>query len=311
MTIIGLDIGGTKCAVVRVDENNLPVDKINFATTDVRSTLTNFFEAIERRGFDSEPVFGISCGGPLDSSKGIIMSPPNLPDWENIAIIEMLKSRFGGRAFLMNDANAGALAEWQHGAGKGFSNIIFLTCGTGMGAGIILNNRLYEGTSGMAGEVGHIRLAETGPIGYNKAGSFEGFCSASGIVKLAKQKAAQAGGWEAVQLSRSKKITARELAEAARAGNAFANDIFDLAGRYLGQGLSILIDIFNPQVVILGRFYYHCRQLFEPAMREVLEKEALQFSLDDCRIIPTGLGDEIGDYAAISVALYKMKELLI
>lgn len=311
MTIIGLDIGGTNCAVVRADKDNLPVDKITFATTDLKSTLENFFEAIERIGFDPEPVFGISCGGPLDSNKGIIMAPPNLPDWDNIAIVEMLKNRFGGSAFLMNDANTGALAEWQYGEGKDSSNIIFLTCGTGMGAGIIMDNRLYEGTSGLAGEVGHIRLAEIGPVGFNKAGSFEGFCSASGVVKLAQQKAELAGGWEATGMSVVDKITAKGLADAAKAGNAFAKDIFNVAGKYLGQGLAILIDIFNPQVIVLGRFYYHCQQLFEPAMREVLEKEALQSSLDDCRVVPTGLGDEIGDYAAISVAQYKMKEHFI
>ena len=129
---------------------------------------------------------GISCGGPLDSKKGIIFSPPNLPGWDNVPITRILSDEFGVETALQNDANACALAEWLMGAERGHSNMIFLTFGTGMGAGLILNGRLYSGTNDLGGEVGHIRLAKTGPVGFGKAGSFEGFCSGGGIAQLAK-----------------------------------------------------------------------------------------------------------------------------
>ena len=107
-------------------------------------------------------------------------------------IVEELEKALGCRAFLQNDANACALAEWRYGAGKGSRNMLFLTFGTGMGAGLILDGRLYEGTSDLGGEVGHIRLAEDGPEGYGKRGSFEGFCSGGGIARLARAEAAKA-----------------------------------------------------------------------------------------------------------------------
>ena len=115
------------------------------------------------------------------------MCPPNLPDWDNVPLVEMTEKRLGIKTILQNDANACAVAEWKFGAGRGTRNMVFLTFGTGMGAGLILDGRLYSGTNDMAGEVGHIRLAPKGPLGYGKKGSFEGFCSGGGIADLAKQ----------------------------------------------------------------------------------------------------------------------------
>ena len=171
---IGIDIGGTKCAVVLGDEKQI-IKKIKFDTKDCQRTVEEIMSAVEAIG--EGDAIGISCGGPLDSGRGVIMSPPNLPDWNDVRIVDMLTGRFGIPAYLCNDANACALAEWKYGAGRGTQNMVFLTFGTGLGAGLILNGRLYEGACGMAGEVGHVRLSEHGPVGYGKAGSFEGFCS--------------------------------------------------------------------------------------------------------------------------------------
>lgn len=129
---------------------------------------------------------GISCGGPLDSKTGVILSPPNLPGWDHIEITRHFTETLGVPARLINDANASALAEWKYGAGVGTQNMIFLTFGTGLGAGLVLNGALFEGTNGMAGEIGHMRLAAFGPSGYGKCGSFEGFCSGAGIAELAR-----------------------------------------------------------------------------------------------------------------------------
>ena len=109
---------------------------------------------------------GISCGGPLDSKKGLILSPPNLPGWDNVPVTKLLSEALQVPAFLQNDADACAIAEWRFGAGQGCENMVFLTFGTGLGAGLILNGKLYQGASGMAGEVGHLRLFDNGHIGY-------------------------------------------------------------------------------------------------------------------------------------------------
>lgn len=299
--IVGLDIGGTKCAVSRVRGGAVEES----ARIDTRDFPTTFAALTEAAGcvVQENPLFGISCGGPLDAARGVILSPPNLDtSWHGVEICRLLTARFGGRAALMNDANACALAEWRFGAGRGCNNMLFLTSGTGMGAGLILNGRLYEGASGDAGEVGHIRLAPDGPVGFGKAGSFEGFCSGGGIARLAVRLArdrATPPAWLAADGS----TTTRRVARAARDGDEVAAGIMLEAGRRLGEALAILIDVLNPERIVIGGHFPKTRDLLEPAMREALAREALPHSLAACRIVPAELGDSIGSHGAIAVAV--------
>ena len=305
MNIVGLDIGGTKCAVICVDLEGIPHEVKRFPTTSVRDTLNEFYGTIEEMNPGDQPVFGVSCGGPLDSEEGVILSPPNLPGWDQVPIVKELTDRFGGEAYLMNDANAGALAEWKHGAAIGCRNVVFLTFGTGMGAGIILDNRLYEGTSGYAGEVGHVRLAAGGPVGYGKAGSFEGLCSGGGIGRLAQARARELGGRVAFNPGSIEDITARDVAQAAERGDPVATELLSTVGWYLGLGLSFLIDILNPQIIVMGGIFGRCDKFLEPTMRQALQEESLPRPLRDCRIVPAALGEDIGNYAAVAVARYR------
>jgi len=314
--IIGIDIGGTKCAVtygINDGQKIEIVDKLKFDTTKVDATIAALLETtatiMKKHKLDSgnTAAIGISCGGPLDSKKGVIMSPPNLPGWDNILIVEHFEKRFGVKAAVQNDANACALAEWKFGAGRGYSNVAFLTFGTGMGSGLILDGKLYAGTNDNAGEVGHIRLEKTGPVGYGKAGSFEGFCSGSGIAQMARVKAMeklQMG--EPVSFCKNmaelNNITAKIVAEAAEAGDPLAREIYRECGSYMGKALSILIDILNPEVIILGSIYCRAQNLIEPAMQEAIDYDALSHARRVCKVVPAALGESIGDYAALSVA---------
>ena len=199
MILIGIDIGGTKCSVIlgRVDNNKgiVKIDKRTYPTADHPSPdqmIEQFAKGIEEliagnnRTIKDISSIGISCGGPLDSKRGIILSPPNLPGWDDVHIVEILEKKYNIPVAIQNDANACALAEWKFGAGRGTMNMVFLTFGTGMGAGLILDGKLFSGTNDNAGEVGHIRLDRMGPVGYGKSGSFEGFCSGGGIAQLAR-----------------------------------------------------------------------------------------------------------------------------
>ena len=298
--LIGIDIGGTKCAVVQGDENMNITGKIRMETKGVEETLSAIFEAVER--FGPCDAIGISCGGPLDEEKGIICSPPNLPGWDDIRITEMLTQRFGVPAYMRNDANACALAEWRYGAGKGTKNMAFLTFGTGMGSGLILNGALYSGTNGNAGEVGHIRLAPKGPVGYGKAGSFEGFCSGGGMAQLGKtlaEKYLKQGG---VLPYKTEDITAKLLAEQARLGDPVANEVFKISGEKLGAALSVLIDILNLEAIVIGSVYARCEDLLKPHAERVIFEEALLPSRQVCRLLPAALSENIGDIAALTVA---------
>jgi len=312
---LGLDIGGTKCAVLAGTDQMEILDRVQFATETVKgpdyaiSKLVSATESmIGKFGLENLNTIGISCGGLLDSRRGIIQSPPNLPGWDNIEIVKMLKEKIDVPVFLQNDANACALAEWRFGAGKGVQNMIFLTFGSGMGAGLILDGRLYPGTNDLGGEVGHIRLEDDGPEGFGKKGSFEGFCSGNGIPQLAREvirKKVDNGEHPDIleKINDMGKLTTKELAEAANGGDETAREIFKISGSYLGKGLSLLIDILNPERIVIGSVYARNPHLFEEACRKVIEREAIPSAAAVCEVVPAALGDKVGDYASLSVAM--------
>ena len=312
---IGIDIGGTKCALIAGTEQMEILHRVQFAThtnngpdyaiTKILESITEIQKKFEERNLKA---IGISCGGPLNSKTGIIHSPPNLPGWKNIPIVDIIKEKTNTPTFIQNDANACALAEWKFGAGKGSNNMVFLTFGTGLGAGLILDGKLYTGTNDNAGEVGHIRLNNDGPIGHNKAGSFEGFCSGSGITKLAQLKAEE-------ELNKGRKlsycesydelqgITTLQLANLANAGDKDALGIFNISAKKLGFGLSVIIDILNPERIVIGSVYARNPKLFNRLTCEIIEKEALEGAWNVCKIVPAELGDKVGDFASLSVAI--------
>ena len=307
MYYMGFDIGGTKCAVVIGDEAGNILAKTKIATTTVNETLERIFAIAENYAAEYHPVsVGISCGGPLDPDEGVILSPPNLPGWDEIRAVDYIKEMTGVTARLENDANACAAAEWKFGAGKGTKNMVFLTFGTGMGAGLILDGKLYSGTNDGAGEVGHIRLAETGPEGYGKKGSFEGFCSGGGIRNLAILTAKD-------YLKNNKKsilfeteedfdnLTAQNIAEAMYEGDTFAREVYEKCAEYLGRGLSVIIDILNPEAIVIGSIFESNQEFFVPLIEKIIKKEALGCNSEVCKILPAQLGDSIGDYAALGV----------
>jgi len=309
MYYIGLDIGGTKCAA---SLGKIEGDKIEIlAREEVKTTpsaeetlmaLAPYVEEYKARTGATEA--GISCGGPLDCKRGVILTPPNLPDWHGFPIVAFVKEKMGLNAKLQNDANACAVAEWRFGAGRGSQNMVFFTFGTGLGAGLILDGKLYSGTNDNAGEAGHIRLAKKGPMGYGKYGSFEGFCSGGGIARLAQEMAARCkkmpdcvekmGGMSA--------ITTKKLAEAAFAGDPFAKRVFAKSGQMLGRGLSVIIDVLNPEKIVLGGVFMRSSALLIPAMKKEIEKEALGVCAEVCEIVPAQLSENIGDIAALAIA---------
>lgn len=287
----GLDIGGTKTALCAADVHGKVLCRHQLATQEAKS-WESLLEELMQWGSANAPApaaIGVSCGSPMNSRTGYILSPPNLPGWDNVPVTDWLTGRMGVPAFLQNDANACALAEWQYGAGEGVPNMIFLTFGTGFGAGLILNSKIYEGTNGMAGEIGHVRMAADGPWGYGKNGSMEGFCSGGGLKQLAQTYTGTA--W-----------TAKELVERADAGDPDAIRALQCSAHKLGAGLSILIDLFNPDRIVIGSIFARAERWFRKEMEEVIAQEALEINRSTCKIVPAALGDSVGDIAAITVA---------
>jgi glucokinase len=297
--IIGLDIGGTKTAVVAGDCRGRILRRAQFATEAQRGFVLVFEQILETvrvmvAGAEGRAVaISVSVGGPLDVLGGVVKSPPNLPGWTNIPLKRLLGEEFRLPVFVEHDGNAGALAEWTFGAGRGHRNIVFITMGTGFGAGLILDGRLYRGTSDVAGEIGHIRVADHGPEAYGKEGSLEGFCSGPGIARLARMMFPAV--WK-------EGITVMDVHDAFRAGSADAKAVFDRAALHLGRGLAILADTLNPERIILGGLGMRLHDaLVEPAQR-MFADEALPEARAVCKVVPAQLGESIGDVAALCAA---------
>lgn len=313
--LAGIDIGGTKCAVTigKEEEKNISIlYKEKFPTPKTPEEAMKKLVDTLRQMCEAHPevslaAVGISCGSPLDSEKGLILCPPNLPDWDHVDVVTPFAETFGVPAAVQNDANACALAEWLWGAGKGTKNMIFLTFGTGLGAGLILNGKLYTGTNDMAGEAGHVRLAEDGPEGYGKRGSFEGFCSGGGIARHGRQRVKEwlkEGRHTSILKGNrnSEEITTMDIGLAAQEGDELALSILEDTGRMLGRGVAMLMDILNPQKIVIGSIFLRQEKILREPMEAVIEKEALSFTRQVCEVVPAGLGEELGDYAALSVA---------
>lgn len=300
--IISIDIGGTKTAVSLWTSTGELIQKCQFPSKGSPESLVNRVVAEANRILEETPAqtsdveaVGIICCGPLDTVNGYVLSPPNLPGWDRIPIVSILEKRLGIQCFLENDANACVLAEWRWGAGRGFQNLVFLTFDTGMGAGLILNGQLYQGTCGLAGEVGHMRIADDSPETYGKRGSWEGICSGGG---LTRRYADLTGRTE----------SGKYICKTAEAGDKEALQVVEACAFYLGRGVAQLIDILNPECIIIGSIFVRNEKLFRPIMETEINREALTESWKHCTILPAQLGEILGDKAALGVALDNLEK---
>ena len=309
---LGIDIGGTTCAVCTGDAQGRLLGKLTIPTgkgeegweNTVGQLLKNAERLVAAEEQSTLKATGISCGSPMDREAGLIQEPANLPGWCDVPIVRLFQDAFPRSAvYFENDANAGVLAEYYFGVGRstGVRNMLFLTFGTGLGAGLLLDGKLYRGTSNYAGEIGHVRLESDGPVGCGKPGSFEGFCSGGGIEQLA---AVERASWQGETCLRGEAITARDVGRGALEGDELCRKILAISGEHLGRGLAMIIDILNPELIAIGSIFQRCEKFLRPAMEAACEREARKQALSCCKIVPAVLEEEIGLYASLSAAYY-------
>jgi glucokinase len=299
--VLGIDIGGTKTAVLVGDRNARVLARDVFpseAERGVEPMLAGIEEHVARALAAHEGVgaIGVAIGGPLDAEAGVVLGPPNLPGWDHVPLRAILEERFHLPVVVEHDAKAGAVAEWLFGAGKGARDLVFLTAGTGLGAGMILGGRLHRGARDAAGELGHWRIASDGPLVYGKRGSFEGLASGAGIAALARERFPRTfqGG-----------VTAAIVADRARAGDPAARAVIEESGCALGRGLALLVDLLAPDTIVLGSLAVRLGELWLGPARAVVLDEALPALAARCRIVPSALGEALGDVAALAVAIHR------
>jgi glucokinase len=305
--IAGIDIGGTKIAVALSDTDGHLISISRFATNveiGPYRILDNTVKEIEQMMEEADArlvAAGIGCGGPLDHRRGLILSPPNLPGWDDFPIIEVIEKRLGCRAVLDNDANVAALGECRYGAGVGLHDLVYVTISTGIGGGIIIGGKILHGINDGAGEVGHITVLPEGPrCGCGARGCMEAICSGTSIARRARERLLTAAQSSMTTLAGGlNKVTAKVVAEAARSGDPLASEIWDETVYYLAIGLGNVINIIAPEAVILGGGVSMAgEQLLEPLRREVQSRSTM-LPPEKINILQAALGDNSGIYGAL------------
>jgi glucokinase len=316
--VIGIDLGGTKISTALVDSTGEVV------ASDYRETLaTQGQDAVIERMLaaarqamakadatqQQAAAVGIGAPGPLDVRTGVVVAPPNLPGWDHVPLKQRIEERLGIATYLDNDANAAALGEHRFGAGQGTTHMIYVTVGTGIGGGLILDGRLYHGDSGIAGEIGHTTILPDGPrCGCGNRGCLEALASGTAIAREARERVARGVPTLICDLAQgdSERITARLVAEAARQGDRVAGEILSEAMEYLGIGMANLVNLFNPQVIVIGGGLANVGELLFAAARRVIDQRAFDAAAQAVRLVPAELGDNAGVLGAAAVALAEL-----
>lgn len=304
--LAAIDIGGTKLgwalgtADGRVlDSGRRPTDPHRDPRDELSDVLRELDALAARHG--APAALGVACPGPYLQPEGRFLEVPNLPAWQHFPLRAFLEERCAMPVAAHNDANAGALAEWMWGAARGTRTSVFLTMSTGMGAGLILDGRMFEGARGFAGEVGHLRLSPDGPVGFAKRGSVEGYLSGPGIAQVARAevlRAQQAGVATGLGLE---DCSPERVCAAARQGDAAARATVEIVGTKLGELCAVLVDLFDPEVIVLGTIATAFPDLFLDRAREVLLAEAIPYPAQRVRLATSGLADR-GNQSALALA---------
>jgi glucokinase len=305
--VIGVDLGGTNLRTALLSPDGEVLDRQKEATQAIEgwksvvSRLTRNVQQLQvvarKKGITVAAV-GVGAPGVIQMNKGIVVKSPNFPDWNNLPLKEELEGVLGIPVSIENDANAAALGEQWRGAGRGIESMILLTLGTGVGGGIVLNSQIWQGADGMAGEIGHMTLFPDGrQCGCGNNGCLEMYASARGIVQSYREALDGGGAAPAAEL------TSEQIYQAARDGEPVARRVMKDMGRMLGIGIANLINIFNPQMIVLGGGVKDAWDLFIGATREEIMRRAFQVPAERTKIVPSLLGDDAGMIGAAAVAL--------
>lgn len=309
----GVDLGGTKILVLISDGDGRVVGTARVATEanlGPEAVIGHIVQAVQAAAAEAHVdvsalrCVGVSAPGPIDAVEGVITDPPNLPGWHNVPLARILRERLGVPAVLENDANCGAVGEHNFGAGRGYRHMIFVTISTGIGGGIIIDNELYVGASGAAGEVGHLGVSEDGPTcGAGHAGCLEAFASGTAIAARAREAIAAGGLVRTARLAEhDPPLSAETVYLAGQQGEAEATAIIESAGRYLGMGLASLINAFNPQAIVIGGGLTNMGDTILGPAVETARTRSFAQSFTDVRIVEGELGERAPALGAIAVA---------
>ena len=314
--ILGIDIGGTKLAVgvSTTDGKLIAHERIPTQSEEgPQRTLARLIEICQRvikQANVKVNAAGIGCVGPLDQKTGYVINPVNLKGWRQVPLVETIKKGLGIPVFLDNDANAAALGEHRFGAGRGVNNMVYLTISTGIGGGIIANNRLYQGENGNAGELGHVSVNFAGrKCGCGNIGCIETYASGTALAVRAREQILSNPNRKDAQILlqlcnyNSDHITGQMIVEAVQKGDEFASEIWQEALIALGMFMASVIHIFNPRKIVIGGGISNAGDILFDPLRMEIRKHAIPAMASVCEIVKAELGDQVGVLGAVAVGM--------
>lgn len=320
LPVLALDLGGTKIiAAIISNQGQVLAREYNptLANEGPQAVVNRMLSVIDcllsSRGIDSSQLHSISiaAAGAIDFDKGLVTLSPNLPGWCDIPLRDIVQGKYGVNTFLINDASAAALGEHCFGAGKGVDNLILLTLGTGIGGGIIINGKLYYGSSGSAGEIGHMTIDVNGPrCSCGNIGCLEMLASGTAVAREAIRRIRQGEGSSLTEIVGRKigSITAEKVGMAAQGGDPLALEVILKAANYLGVGMANLVNIFNPEMIIVGGGMAKMGDLLLDPARQVVRERAFQLPAQAVSIVPAQLGNDAGVLGAAVFAFQQVTD---
>ena len=319
---MGIDLGGSKILAAVVDHRGVILSSNESLTpaTKERDTIIQSVVDSANRALKQSPVaisdicaVGVGAAGISNPEAGILFSSPNLPGLRNVLLRDMMQERLGKKTFLINDADAAALGEFHFGAARGIRNFIYVTLSTGIGGGIIIDGRIHTGAIGAAGEVGHMTIDDNGPVcNCGNRGCWETLASGTSLCREARKRIV--GGVRTSILEYAEgdieKVTPQAIHGAAQQGDKVAKELIARTGYYVGVGLANLVNIFNPELIVIGGGLSNIGDmLLKPAFK-VAGERAFKEAFQAVRFASAGLGPNSGVLGAAAFALQEMKKLL-
>lgn len=301
---IGVDVGGTNVKIALVSDkgkiiysNSIPTRAEMGYEYTINSMKDAIRELLKETKLESKNIEGMGFGfpGQIDCEKGIVRLAPNIPGWVNVPIAEIMENEFGIPTRVDNDVRTAALGELNYGAGVGCKNLVCITVGTGIGSGLVVNGKLVRGAQNAAGELGHIKLnMQGGPLcGCGDRGCLEAYASGPAIVALAEEYIRGGKSTKYRELA-NPDITPYIVAVAAKEGDLVAKQIFNIIGEYIGMGLTSIINLLNPEKVIIGGGVAEAGDILFNPIRETIQKRAMTIQKESVEIVPAQLGNTAG-----------------
>jgi len=317
---IGIDLGGSKILTGVVDSRGkilVSEERATPARKSARAVIRAILDSVHDVlgsgpiGISKVAAVGIGAAGISNPETGVVFASPHLPRWRDVPLRDILQQELGKKVFLMNDANAAALGEFYFGVARGARDFIYITLSTGIGGGIVVGGRLYTGTIGCAGEVGHMTIDDDGPVCYcGNKGCWEALASGTALAEEARRRIKEGAATSMLRYTGGcvEKVTTQIIHKAAQGGDALAQELIGRTGYYIGVGLANLINIFNPELIVIGGGLSNIGDiLLQPAF-EVAKHRAYKEAFQAVRFASAELGRNSGMLGAAAYALQKTRK---